>query len=117
MMGSNSNLLSPKSLSVARCTGALISASVRMLVAVPSPLCALIEAPSGPEERLPVAMSEITSACGRGGSEPAALGCPPRRGPTIVALTRGPLLLGYSPRLMHGARLPRGRVAPVVRAL
>src|SRR2546423_12663186 len=102
MTGSNSNRLSPKSLSVARCTGALISVSVRRLVAVPSPVCATVEAPSGPEERLPVVMSEITSACGSGGAGAAGGGGPAHSGPRTPDPRREPLLVDRGRRLVIG---------------
>src|ERR1041384_7451715 len=59
----------PKSLLVALCAGALISASVNKLVAAPTSDCERIDELVSPEESWPVVISETTSACGKAGSE------------------------------------------------
>src|SRR6185295_20367310 len=82
-----SKRLRPKSLLVAREIGALISASVSRLAAVPKPDWASTEVFCSEEVSVPVRISETTSACGRDGSAPTlVVGCD--KGPSIIAVTR-----------------------------
>src|SRR5215510_2394863 len=84
-----SKRVSPKSLLVARCAGALISASVSKLVAAPTSDCPRTEALVSPEESCPVVINETTSACGNAGSERTdACGC--ESGPVSDTITRYP---------------------------
>src|SRR5215213_7629627 len=77
----------PNSLLVARCAGALISASVNKLVAAPTSDCARIDELVSPEESCPVVISETTSACGNAGSDRTdACGCD--IGPVSPTITR-----------------------------
>src|ERR1043166_7785980 len=81
----------PKRLLVARCAGALISASVNKLVAAPTSDCERIDELVSPEESCPVVISDHTSACGNAGSERTeACGC--ESGPVRLTITRYPLI-------------------------
>jgi len=66
-MGSSSNRFNPKSLSVARVTGLLIISFVSTSAAVLIPDWATVGMPDSVFERLPVVISEMTSACGSEG--------------------------------------------------
>src|ERR1041384_6258591 len=82
-----SKRLRPKSLLVAREIGALISASVRRLAAVPKPDCASTDVFCSEEVSVPVKIKETTSACGNDGSAPTlVVGWD--KGPSIIAVTR-----------------------------
>src|ERR1051325_10584646 len=64
-----SRRLNPKILLLARETGALISASVSRLAAVPNPDCAKTDVLWSVVESEPVRINETTSACGSADSE------------------------------------------------
>ena len=82
-----SKRLRPNSLLVAREIGALISASVNRLAAVPNPDCASTDVPDSVDVSVPVRIRETTSACGKEGSElTLVVGCD--NGPSILAVTR-----------------------------
>src|SRR5215207_7058280 len=82
-----SKRVKPNSLLVARCAGALMSASVSRLVAAPTCDCASTDELVSPEESCPVVISETTSACGNAGSDrTAACGCD--SGPVRLTITR-----------------------------
>src|ERR1043165_9244809 len=82
-----SKRLRPKSLLVAREIGALISASVKRLAAVPTPDWARTEVPVSVEVKVPFRINETTSAWGNDGSAPTlVVGCD--SGPSIMAVTR-----------------------------
>ena len=64
----------------------MMSVSVKRLAAVPSPVCASVEAPVSPVERLPVRTRLTTSVCGSAGSERSVtFGC--ESGPVMLATT------------------------------
>src|SRR5581483_1783920 len=82
-----SNRLNPKSLFVAREIGALMSASVNKLAAVPNPDWANTEVLVSVADNVPVRINDTTSACGSAGSDPTfVVGCD--KGPSIMAVTR-----------------------------
>src|SRR5207253_78196 len=64
-----SSRLRPNSLFVAFEIGALINASVSKLAAVPNPDCARTDVPVSVALKVPVRISDTTSACGKAGSE------------------------------------------------
>src|SRR2546423_7054880 len=79
-----SSRLSPNSLFVARETGALISASVNRLAAVPQPDWARTEVLVAGDDRVPFRINETTSPWGSAGSDPTVVsGCV--SGPRIEA--------------------------------
>src|SRR5215467_10887587 len=87
MTGLISKRVRPNSLLVARCAGALISASVSKLVAAPTSDCDRIDELVSPDESCPVVINETTSACGNAGSErTVACGC--ESGPVRPTMTR-----------------------------
>src|SRR5829696_10222696 len=82
-----SKRVKPNSLLVARCAGALISASVRRLVAAPTSDCPRMEELVSPAESCPVVISATTSACGNAGSE-RTIACGCESGPVKPTITR-----------------------------
>src|SRR5215475_186194 len=82
-----SRRLSPNNLLLAREIGALISASVSKLAAVPRPDCAKTDAFVSVDASVPVRINDTTSACGNAGSAATlVVGCD--NGPSIIAVTR-----------------------------
>ena len=67
MIGSISNTLSPNKRSVALRTGSLIIESVITSAAVLMPVWASVGIPEAVFAKLPVVISDITSACGNAG--------------------------------------------------
>src|SRR3954454_2007063 len=87
MTGLISRRLRANSLFVAREIGALISASVKRLAAVPTPDCASTEVFVSFEVSVPFRINETTSPCGNDGSA-ATLVVGWVKGPSIIAVTR-----------------------------